>query len=81
MNDGSVVDRHGRETLPIPNADFKTSYYVVIKHRNHLAIGSAAGLVLASEAKNAPLMDLRLVPNVYCRSGKEITTICIISDR
>lgn len=74
LNDGSVVDRAGRETLPIPNADFKTSYYVVIKHRNHLSIGSAAGITLASEANNAPLMDLRLVPNVYCRSGKEITT-------
>lgn len=79
LSDGSVIDRYGRETLPVPNADFTTPYHVVIKHRNHLAIGSATGVLLASKTKDAKLMDLRLIGNVYCSRGNEITThLCYI---
>ncbi len=65
LDDGSIVDRAGRSTLPIPLADFTTDYYIVVKHRNHLAIGSAKGHKLASSAAAAPLVDLSLSVNIH----------------
>jgi hypothetical protein len=65
LDDGTIIDRAGRSTLPIPLADFVTDYYIVVKHRNHLAIGSSRGHKLASSASAASLVDLSLSANIH----------------
>lgn len=69
LSDGSVVDRYGRETLPIPNVDFETGYYVVVKHRNHLPVGSADAYKLTPAATKAPTVDLRIDRYIYRSVG------------
>ena len=69
LSDGSVVDRYGRETLPIPNVDFETGYYVVVKHRNHLPVGSANAYKLTPVATKAPTVDLRIDRYIYRSVG------------
>lgn len=69
LDDGTVVDRTGSEALPIPNVDFDTKYHLVIKHRNHLAIGSALPVTLAMTRDEAVLMDMRMLGNIYVKEG------------
>lgn len=69
LNDGSIVDRQGRDTLAIPNVDFDTEYYIVVKHRNHLAVGSRIGWKLTSSSADAPVVDLRISNKIYKKEG------------
>lgn len=69
LSDGSIVDKAGRETLPIPNIDFDTEFYVVVKHRNHLAVGSYNAYKLKPSIGTEPLVDLRQYNYIYRNKG------------
>lgn len=72
-DDGWLVDRYGRTTLPVPNADFTKTYYVVIKHRNHLPIGARQAVSLGTKPEEAQLKDMRLMDQVYFAQGDEVS--------
>lgn len=76
LDDGTVVGRDGKETLAIANTDFSKSYYLVVKHRNHLAIGSRRALKLAMKREEAVLMDMRLLDNIYISYGDLQQHVC-----
>ena len=65
LSDGSIVDRNGRGTLAIADVNFEKPYFIVIRHRNHLSVGSKIGWKLTSDMASAKLLDLRLVNTIY----------------
>lgn len=69
LNDGAIVDRYGRETLPVPNVDFNKEYYVVVKHRNHLPVGSKFAYKLNPVIGTEELVDLTQFNEVYKKVG------------
>lgn len=62
LSDGSIVDQAGRETLAVPDVDFDKPYFVVVRHRNHLPVGTRSGVTfyLKPDARDAEIMDLRI---------------------
>jgi hypothetical protein len=47
LNDGTIVDLNGSSPLSFPGFDI-ANYFIVVRHRNHLAIMSAAAQPLSS---------------------------------
>jgi uncharacterized repeat protein (TIGR02543 family) len=49
LNDGSIVDTNGTSPIIFPELTFG-NYYIVIRHRNHLAVMSASSVTLTSSS-------------------------------
>ncbi len=66
LSDGSIIDQAGRETLAVPGIDFEKAYYIVVRHRNHLPVGTKADRIfhLKADADEAETMDLRINENI-----------------
>lgn len=69
LADGTVVDAEGNAELKFNNlratSGSNRSYYVVVRHRNHLMIRSTNEVSLAVSAASAPLLDLTQKGNVF----------------
>jgi len=46
LNDGSVTDTTGLSGLTFEGLESNTPYYVIVRHRNHLAVMSAEGVLI-----------------------------------
>jgi hypothetical protein len=49
-SDGTVVDVDGTSAVPISSITTAGSYFIVVKHRNHLSIMSAAAVALSTSS-------------------------------
>lgn len=76
LDDGTVVGRDGKEVLPITGTDLTKNYYLVIKHRNHLPIGSRQPLQLKIKREDAVLKDMRMLDNIYISRGDLQQHVC-----
>lgn len=70
LSDGSIVDAKGNNNLVIPYIVESpvASYYVLLRHRNHLAVMSASSYTLGKTKATAPLVDFRY-GNIYTGDG------------
>lgn len=63
LSDGSIVGEDGNDTLALDGPNFsdllKNEYYVVLKHRNHLAVASAVMYRIVSDKSDVQTADFR----------------------
>lgn len=64
LDDGTIAGLEGNPVLGFPN-DGTSEFFVVIHHRNHLAIMSAAPHGFSGSQASAPLIDLTALDSVY----------------
>jgi hypothetical protein len=64
LNDGTIVDQTGN---PVLEFEYTTgySYYLTIKHRNHLAVMSASRQAFTVNPSSATIADLTVLNSVY----------------
>ncbi len=64
LEDGTLVDLSGQAYISFDHTS-GTDYYMILRHRNHLGIMSAAAHSFALASSAAPLIDLSLLDSVY----------------
>ena len=64
LDDGTVADLEGNTTLAFEYEN-TTSYYVILRHRNHLGAMSAVPYTFSLTPGSAPLIDLSALGSVY----------------
>ncbi len=74
MSDGSIKATDGSSNLTVPvNGNTRSSFFIVVYHRNHLPIMSKAAI---TESSGSYTVDLRSSTNVYT----ETTALALLSD-
>ncbi len=74
LNDGTIAGLDGSTTLAFTYTG-QTSYYVIVQHRNHLGIMSAAAHDFAVVPASAPLIDLSAPDSVWGGNSTGVTLI------
>ena len=60
INDGTIVDENGENGVNFENLDVNATYFVIVRHRNHLAVASSEAIDLS----NAGLIDFTHPENI-----------------
>ncbi len=68
LEDGRVVDVNGNPNISFEYLD-NLNYYVILRHRNHLGVMSAAPYSLSLEASLATFVDLSISGSAYGGDG------------
>jgi len=68
LEDGTVVDVTGNPVLQFTGST-NNSFYVIVRHRNHLAIMSSGTHAFSSNSGTAPTIDLTALGSVYGGDG------------
>ncbi len=64
LNDGSIIDINGNRSLPYYYTS-GISYYIIIRHRNHVDIMSAMPYFLSDNPEEPAQIDLSLAETIY----------------
>lgn len=64
LTDGTICDLEGHSYVRFKNLT-KSSYYVVVSHRNHVMIRSELQYTLSTSGTAVPILDLTKQENVY----------------
>lgn len=64
LNDGTVVNAEGEDSLKFEYTS-GYDYYLIVRHRNHLAVMSANPVTMSANPLNVQVADLTILNSVY----------------